>query len=114
MPTVSGFALGSGSAAKTPTEMNETERTKARRVRMKPPPRRALILGQEIGVRARFLVLAQRFDEKRQADVHPVVDVGVVVVEFLVGMPDAVFGEAVREGPAAEVEVGRGAPAAAE
>jgi hypothetical protein len=33
--------------------------------------------------------LPQRAVQERQADVHPVVDVGVVVVEFLVLVPDA-------------------------
>ena len=36
----------------------------------------------------------QRPVQERQAHVHPVIDVGVVVIEFLVGVPDACRGEA--------------------
>jgi hypothetical protein len=39
----------------------------------------------------------QRVVEKRQADIHQVVNVGVVVVEFLVGVPDTGLGEALKE-----------------
>ncbi len=50
--------------------------------------------------------------KKRQADVHPVVDAGVVVVEFLVAVPDAGLGEALREDARTVVDVVLVAPAA--
>src|SRR6267154_2908319 len=54
----------------------------------------------------------QSLVQKRQARVHPVVDVGVVVVEFLVAMPDAGGGEASGEDARAVVDVVLVAPAA--
>ena len=50
--------------------------------------------------------------EKRQAHVHPVVDVGVVVVELLVGVADAGRGEALRQDARAVVDMVLVAPAA--
>src|SRR3990170_4872580 len=50
--------------------------------------------------------------EKRQADVHPVVDVGVVVVEFLVSVADAGLGEPGGQDARAVVNVKLVAPAA--
>src|SRR5487761_2749577 len=50
--------------------------------------------------------------QKRQADVHAVIDVGVVVVEFLVAMADAGCGQARGQHPAAVVNVVLVAPAA--
>jgi hypothetical protein len=38
-------------------------------------------------------VLAQHTIEKRQTDIHPIVDVRVAIVEFLVAVPDAGLGE---------------------
>jgi hypothetical protein len=54
----------------------------------------------------------QRPVEERQARVHPVIDVGVVVVEFLVGVADAGCGEPLRQDARAVVDVILVAPAA--
>jgi hypothetical protein len=56
--------------------------------------------------------LAEDFVKNRQADIHPIVDVGVVVVELLVGVADAGGGEAGGEEAGAVVAVVLVAPAA--
>jgi len=56
----------------------------------------------------------QRFVEERQAHVHPVIHVGVVVVEFLVGVPDAGCREPLRQDACAVMDVILVAPAAVE
>lgn len=56
--------------------------------------------------------LVQHPVEKRQADVHPIFDVGVVVVEFPVMVPNAGLGEALRHYARAEVDVVLAAPGA--
>ncbi len=50
--------------------------------------------------------------KKRKTDIHPVVDVGMVVVEFLVAVADAGLGEALGEDARALVDVVLVAPAA--
>src|SRR5690242_7734292 len=112
MPTVSGLALGNGSAANATRVVKNPIRMKAER--MGPPPKRAAILGQRNRGQSPISGFSslQGSVQERQADIHPVVDVGVVVVELLVGVPDAVLGERLGEKPAAEVDVVLVAPAA--
>ena len=50
--------------------------------------------------------------EKREADVHTIVDVGVVVVELLVGVPDAGLREAFGQDPRPVMDMVLVAPAA--
>src|SRR3990170_1723912 len=50
--------------------------------------------------------------EERQAHVHPVIDVRVVVVEFLVAVPDAGRGKPLRQNARAVMDVVLVAPAA--
>jgi hypothetical protein len=54
----------------------------------------------------------QRPVQKRQADVHPVVDVRVIVVVLLVHVPDAGLGQPQRQQPRAVMDVILVAPAA--
>src|ERR1044071_8258875 len=80
MPTCSGLARGSGSAPNAETNPKlaralEIEIRKAKRRRMGPPPGKTLAI-----------LSLQRLVKKRQADVHPIVDVGMVVVELLVAV----------------------------
>src|SRR6185312_2283784 len=53
----------------------------------------------------------QRPVEKRQAGVHPVIDIGVVIVEFLVDVPDAGGCQTLGQDARAELDVVLVAPA---
>src|SRR6185436_1538986 len=53
----------------------EIEIRKAKRRRMGPPPGKTLAI-----------LSLQRLVKERQADIHPIVDVGVVIVELLVAV----------------------------
>src|SRR5882672_10122960 len=63
----------------------------------------------------RFLSRVSGFQcpvKERQAHVHPVIDVGVVVVEFLASVPDAGLGEPLRQDARAVMDVILVAPTA--
>src|ERR1044071_1064356 len=106
MPTCSGLARGSGSAPNAETNPKlaralEIEIRKAKRRRMGPPPGKTLAI-----------LSLQRLVEERQADVHPVVDVGMVVVELLVAVLDFCKRKLLGQDASAVMDVVLVAPAA--
>jgi hypothetical protein len=106
MPTCSGLALGSGSAPNAETNPKlaralEIETRKAKCRRMGPPPGKTLAI-----------LSLQRLVEERQADIHSIVDVGMVVVELLVAVLYSFEGKLLRQDTGPVMDVVLVAPAA--